>query len=54
MSDQTASPITEARRFANAATFDIQQLSEDSIERQALHNLLNAVDSLIQAVDGPR
>ena len=43
--------IGEARRYASEASFDIEQLREDSIERQALHNLLNAVNSLIQAVD---
>ena len=32
-------------------SYDIQKLPEDSIERQALHNLLTAVEALIQAVD---
>ena len=43
--------INEARKFASAASFDIQKLPEDSIERQALHNLMSAVDAIIQAVD---
>ncbi len=43
--------ISHARQAANAASYDIQKLAEDSIERQALHNLLTAVEALIQAVD---
>lgn len=43
--------ISQARQAASAASYDIQKLPEDSIERQALHNLLTAVESLIQAVD---
>ncbi|WP_378146187.1 hypothetical protein ACFJGV_01155 [Cnuibacter sp. UC19_7] len=43
--------LADAREYANLASFDIQKLVEDSIERQALHNLQNAVDALIQAVD---
>lgn len=45
------SALTDARSYANAATFDIQQLPEDIVSRQALHNLLAAVDALITAVD---
>jgi hypothetical protein len=41
--------LSEARKAASAASYHIQKLPEDSIERQALHNLLNAVDYLIQA-----
>ena len=43
--------ITTARDAASAATYDIQQLSEDTVARQALHNLLTAVDALIAAVE---
>lgn len=43
--------IAQARQAASAASYDIQKLPEDSIERQALHNLITAVDSLIQALD---
>lgn len=43
--------VSEARTAANAASYDIQKLPEDSVERQALHNLLSAVNYLIQAVD---
>ena len=42
----------EAREAASLASYDIQKLREDSVERQALHNLLTAVDALINAVDG--
>ncbi|WP_200920415.1 hypothetical protein [Agreia sp. Leaf244] len=43
--------IADARRYASQASYDVQKLPEDSIERQALHNLVSAIDSLIQAVD---
>ena len=43
--------ISQARQAASAASYDIQKLPEDSLERQALHNLLTAVDFLIVAVD---
>ena len=43
--------ISKAREAASLASYDIQKLPEDSVERQALHNLLTAVDSLITAVD---
>ncbi|MDR6971890.1 hypothetical protein [Leifsonia shinshuensis] len=43
--------LSQARQAASAASYDIQKLPEDSIERQALHNLVTAVDALIQALD---
>ena len=43
--------ISKAREAASLASYDIQKLPEDSVERQALHNLLTAVDALINAVD---
>lgn len=43
--------LSQAREAASLASYDIQKLSEDSVERQALHNLLTAVDALISAVD---
>ena len=43
--------ISQARQAASAASYDIQKLAEDSIERQALHNLLTAVDAVIEALD---
>ena len=43
--------ISQARQAASAASYDIQKPPEDSLERQALHNLLTAVDFLIVAVD---
>jgi hypothetical protein len=48
---ETQAAISHAREAASAASYDVQKLPEDSIERQALHNLLAAVDFLIQAVD---
>jgi len=50
---ETQALIADARKAASAATFDIQQLPENSIERQALHNVLTAIDALISAVDRP-
>ena len=43
--------LSQARQAASAASYDSQKLSEDSIERQALHNLITSVDSIIQALD---
>jgi len=43
--------LSTARQAASAASYDIQKLPEDSIERQALHNLITAVDALIEALD---
>lgn len=48
---ESESFIAEARKYANVASFSVQKLPEDSIEREALHELLNAVNALIQAVD---
>ena len=46
--------ISKAREAASLASYDIQKLREDSVQKQALHNLLTAVDALITAVDaGP-
>ncbi len=45
------SALTDARTFASAAAFDIQQLPDDLISQQALRNLLAAVEALIVAVD---
>ena len=42
--------LSQAREAASLASYDIQKLPEDSVERQALHNLLTAVDALINAV----
>jgi hypothetical protein len=46
---ETQAALSEARKAASAASYDIQKLPENSIERQALHNLLTALDYLIQA-----
>jgi len=48
---ETQAALSKAREAASLASYDIQKLSEDSVERQALHNLLTAVDALINAVD---
>lgn len=45
------SAIADARRFASAASFDIQQLPDDYVSQQAIRNLLSAVESLIVAID---
>jgi len=49
---ETQAAVSKAREAASLASYDIQKLREDSVERQALHNLLTAVDALINAVDG--
>ena len=43
--------LSKAREAASLASYDIQKLREDSVEKQALHHLLTAVDALITAVD---
>ena len=42
--------LSEARKAASAASYDIQKLPEDTVERQALHNLVSAIDYLIEAL----
>lgn len=43
--------LSKAREAASLAAYDIQKLREDSIERQALHNLLTAVEALVELAD---
>lgn len=43
--------LSSAREAASAASFDVQKLAEDSIERQALHGIITAIDYLILALD---
>jgi len=45
------SALAGARAAASAASFDVQKLPEDSIERQALHGIVSALDYLIQALE---
>lgn len=42
--------LSEARKAASAASYDIQKLPEDTVERQALHNLVTAIDYVIEAL----
>jgi hypothetical protein len=44
------SALADARKYASAAAFDIQQLPDDFVSQQALRNLLAAVESLVAAV----
>ncbi|MBF4571661.1 hypothetical protein ITJ64_03950 [Herbiconiux sp. VKM Ac-1786] len=46
------SALADARKYASAAAFDIQQLPDEFVSQQALHNLLAAVEALIVVVDG--
>ena len=43
--------LAGAREAASAASYDVQKLAENSIERQALHNVVTSIDYLIQALD---
>jgi len=45
------SALADARKYASAAAYDIQQLPDDLVSQQALRNLISAVESLIAAVD---
>lgn len=42
--------LAKAREAASAAAYDIQEFPRDTPERQAVHNLSTAVDTLILAV----
>ena len=42
--------IAKAREAASAAAYDLQQFSPDTPERQAIHNLSTAIDTLILTV----
>jgi hypothetical protein len=44
------SALADARKYASAAAFDIQQLPDDFVSQQALRNLLATVESLVAAV----
>jgi hypothetical protein len=44
------SALADARKYASAAAFDIQQLPDDLVSQQALRNLLAAVEALVAAV----
>jgi len=43
--------IAGAREAASAASYDVQKLAENSVERQALHGIVTAIDYIIQALD---
>jgi hypothetical protein len=45
------SALADARKYANAAAFDVQQLPNDLVSQQALRNLLSAVEALIVTVE---
>jgi hypothetical protein len=42
--------LEKAREAASAAAYDVQQFSPDTPERQSIHNLSTAVDTLILAI----
>ena len=42
--------LKKAREAASAAAFDVQQFTPDTPERQAIHNLTTAIDTLILTV----
>ena len=42
--------IAKAREAASAAAYDLQQFAPDTPERQAIHNLSTAIDTLILTV----
>jgi hypothetical protein len=42
--------IEKAREAASAVAYDIQQFAADTPERQAIHNLSTAIDTLILTV----
>jgi hypothetical protein len=48
---EAAAHLSKAREFASAAAYDVQQFASDTPERQAVHNLVAAVDGLIATLD---
>jgi alpha-galactosidase/6-phospho-beta-glucosidase family protein len=43
--------LSEARKFVSAAAYDAQQVPEDTQAKQAIHNIVNALESIIGALD---
>ncbi|MCU1550877.1 MAG: hypothetical protein JWR36_1437 [Glaciihabitans sp.] len=43
--------LSEARSFVSAAAFDAQQVPEDTEAKQALHNIVSALESIIATLD---
>jgi hypothetical protein len=42
--------LSEARGYASAAAYDIQQFPPDTESAQALHNLQSALDAVIETL----
>ncbi|MCU1480857.1 MAG: hypothetical protein JWQ19_1643 [Subtercola sp.] len=43
--------LKEARESASLAAYDVQKFESDTPERQAIHNLLTALDKVIETLD---
>jgi hypothetical protein len=43
--------LSEAKKFASAASFDIQRFAPETEAAQALHNLQSAIDAIIEVLD---
>lgn len=43
--------LAEARKHASAASYDVQRLSADTEQRQALHNIVMTLDAILAAID---
>ncbi|GGF17454.1 hypothetical protein [Subtercola lobariae] len=43
--------LKEARESASLAAYDVQKFEADTPERQSIHNLVSAIDKLIETVD---
>ncbi len=43
--------LSEARKYVSAAAYDVQQVPEDTQTKQAIHNVVSALESIIGALD---
>jgi hypothetical protein len=43
--------LKEARENASLAAYDVQKFEADTPERQSIHNLLTALDKVIETLD---
>jgi hypothetical protein len=43
--------LSEAKKYASAAAFDIQHFPADTETAQAIHNLQDAVDAILETLD---
>ena len=48
---ETDAYLAEARKYASAASYDVQRLAPDSEARQALHNVVLTLDAILAVLE---